>query len=161
MRRTWKRNGDIEAVLRRPSLTEAHLTLHARYHDDMAERRGWPAKRTSAYDYHYTFVDGFEDFGWELLLLLDGRLVGVSLVDILPTAISSVYSYYDPELRQRGLGVFSILHQIAHAKKRGLEFAYLGYWVEGNASMRYKINYRPNQILQVRPKDEEEPGWES
>jgi arginine-tRNA-protein transferase len=93
MRRTWKRNRDVQILLRRPSLSQAHLDLYSRYHADMAERRGWPNKSVSAHEYHYTFVDSFQSFGWELLFLLRQRLVAVALVDILPHSLSAVYSY--------------------------------------------------------------------
>jgi len=91
--------------------------------------------------------------------LKDGRLLGVALIDILPESISAVYCYYDPDLRQRGLGVFSVLQQLLLAKARGIGNLYLGYWVEGNQSMHYKARYRPHEILAGRPELDEAPRW--
>lgn len=159
MRRTARRNEDLEVLLGRPSVTAAHLDLYQRYHADMHRRRGWSGKAIDAEEYFFTFVDGHHDFGHELLFLLDGELIGVALVDLLPEAISAVYCYYDPQLRQRGLGVFSLLQQIRLARARGIAHLYLGFWIEDNQSMRYKARYRPHQILAGRPELEQEPEW--
>lgn len=160
MRRNRKRNQDLRAILQPVSLSATHLELYDRYHRDMADRKGWKGKGIDPIDYYQTFVDGHQDFGHELLLVADNRLVGVALVDLLPTAISAVYCFYDPEERQRGLGVFSVLQQIEFAKKRKIPHVFLGFWIEGNTSMRYKANYRPHEILQGRPDFEEEPLWQ-
>ncbi|GFO24301.1 Arginyl-tRNA--protein transferase 1, partial [Plakobranchus ocellatus] len=40
---------------------------------------------------------------------LDGKIVAVGVVDILPTCLSSVYLYYDPDYSFLGLGVYSAL----------------------------------------------------
>ncbi len=159
MRRTGKRNQDLHTLLGRPCVTAAHLDLYQRYHRDMHHRRGWKEKAITAEEYFFTFVDGQHDFGHELLFVLDGNLVGVALVDLLPKAVSAVYCYYDPDLRQRGLGVFSVLQQLLLAKTRGVENLYLGYWVEGNQSMRYKARYQPHEILAGRPELDETPRW--
>jgi arginine-tRNA-protein transferase len=125
----------------------------------MAHRKDWKEKSINPYDYYQTFVDGNQEFAHELLYLKDGRLLGVALIDILPQAISAVYCYYDPEERQRGLGVFSVLQHIEIARTRGIPWMYMGYWVEGNASMRYKASYQPHEILAGRPEFSEEPDW--
>ncbi|MCP4661876.1 MAG: arginyltransferase [bacterium] len=159
MRRVWQKNQDLEAILQRPSLSEHHLALYERYHTDMARRKGWKERPIDPLDYFLTFVQGHYEFGYELLLVSAGRLVCVALLDILPRALSAVYCYYEPELRSRSLGVFSVLREIELARSRGLPHCYLGYWVEGNQSMRYKANYRPHQILKGRPDFDEQPMW--
>ena len=47
----------------------------------------------------------------------------------------------------RSLGVFSVLHEIEWAKRHGIPHYYLGYWVHGAATMQYKANYRPHELL--------------
>lgn len=159
MKRTWKRNQDLRVLLQPAGLSRDHLELYGRYHEDMAERRDWLERSISAENYFQTFVDGKNDYGYELLYLKDERLMAVALVDILPQAMSAVYCYYDPAERGRGLGVFSVLMQVELARRRGISHLYLGYWVEPNASMRYKARYRPHEILQGRPSAHDEPDW--
>ncbi len=167
MRRNLRRNRDLEVILRPASASYAHLALYNRYHADMEERRGWGEKSITPIDYVRTFVDGRQGFGHEMLYVAGDRLLGVALVDILPpvsprisAAISAVYCYYEPQERRRGLGVFSLLQHLELARERRIPHVYLGYWVEGNASMRYKADYRPHEILRGRPDFEQAPEWE-
>lgn len=158
-RRTLRRNEDLTIILRPASLSQQHLELYDRYHADMTGRRGWEEKFLDAEGYHSTFVAGGESFAHELLYLDGDRLLGVALVDILPTSLSAVYCYYEPEERQRGIGVFSVLAQVELARQRGIPHVYLGYLIQGNRSMAYKSRYRPHQILSGRPRLEETPEW--
>lgn len=159
MRRTRDRNQDLRVVTGPPSLSDAHLDLYHRYHQDMTERRQWDERQTDPADYYQTFVESPGDFAREMLYFRGDTLVAVALVDVLPSAMSSIYCYYDPDERHRSLGKFSILQQLAWAKRRGIPYLYLGYRVWGNRSMRYKARYRPHQVLEGRPLMEEPPRW--
>ncbi len=160
MRRNLRRNQDLVVALRPASLTVDHLTLYNRYHADMAGRKDWREKAITPLDYYHTFVAGRGDFGHELLYFAGDRLLGVALVDILSgAAVSAVYCYYEPDERRRGIGVFSVLQHLELARSRSIPLVYLGYWVEGNASMRYKARYRPHEILRGRPGFDEAPVW--
>ena len=77
---------------------------------------------------------------------LDGRLVAVAVTDMVSDGISAVYSFYEPEMAKNGLGNYCILKQIDYAKQLGLDFVYLGYWIENHPKMHYKINFRPLQV---------------
>jgi len=77
----------------------------------------------------------------------DGPLLAVALTDVLSDGLSMVYSYYDPDQRGRSLGTFIILDHIARAKRLGLPFVYLGYWVEGSPKMDYKRRFLPQERL--------------
>ncbi len=159
MRRTMKRNRDLRVGLRPAAVSDQHLELYERYHLDMAARKGWSEKSISLLSYYRTFVEGRQGFGHEMLFFDGERPVAVALVDLLPAAISAVYCFYDPELRSRSLGVYSVLRQVELARTRGLPYVYLGYCIDGNRSMRYKANYRPHEILGDRPGFDEEPAW--
>lgn len=76
-----------------------------------------------------------------------GHLIAGAVVDRLPRGLSAVYTFYEPELRQRGLGVLAVLKQIEAARAAGLDYVYLGYWVPGSATMDYKKRFRPLEIL--------------
>jgi len=74
-------------------------------------------------------------------------LIGVSLLDVTPQSLSAVYHCFDPDVRERRIGVFSVLAEIEHAGQLGLPYYYLGYWIENAPTMHYKANYRPNEVL--------------
>ena len=76
-----------------------------------------------------------------------GGLIGVCLTDEMADGLSMVYSFYDPEQADRSLGTFMILDHIERAKRLGLPYLYLGYWVEGSKKMAYKARFMPQERL--------------
>jgi len=76
-----------------------------------------------------------------------GELLAVALTDVLDDGLSMVYSFYEPAPEQRSLGTFMILDHIARARRMGLAYVYLGYWVRGSRKMDYKGRFRPQERL--------------
>ncbi len=74
------------------------------------------------------------------------RLIAVAVIDILPRGISAVYTFFDPGISELSPGVLAILWQIEEAKRLGLPWLYLGYWIPGCQKMQYKQDYRPLQV---------------
>jgi arginyl-tRNA--protein-N-Asp/Glu arginylyltransferase len=71
----------------------------------------------------------------------------VALTDVLSDGLSMVYSFYDPDHRNRSLGTFMILDHIARARRRGLAYVFLGYWVRDSRKMDYKDRFLPQERL--------------
>src|SRR4030095_17268041 len=67
-----------------------------------------------------------------------GQLLAVALSDVLSDGLSMVYSFFDPDEGARSLGTFMILDHIERARRMGLPYVYLGYWVRGSRKMDYK-----------------------
>jgi arginyl-tRNA--protein-N-Asp/Glu arginylyltransferase len=80
-------------------------------------------------------------------ILGGGELLAVALTDVLKDGLSMVYSFYEPEPINRSLGTFMILDHIARARRMGLAYVYLGYWVRGSRKMDYKSRFLPQQRL--------------
>lgn len=77
-----------------------------------------------------------------------GELIACALTDVLADGLSMVYSFYQPEgTEARSLGTYMVLDHIERAKRRGLPYVYLGYWVEGSRKMAYKARFRPQEHL--------------
>jgi arginyl-tRNA--protein-N-Asp/Glu arginylyltransferase len=76
-----------------------------------------------------------------------GELLAVALTDVLKDGLSMVYSFYEPEPEFRSLGTFMILDHIARARRMGLAYVYLGYWVRGSRKMDYKGRFLPQERL--------------
>jgi arginine-tRNA-protein transferase len=76
-----------------------------------------------------------------------GDLIAVALTDVLGDGLSMVYSFFDPDQADRSLGTFMILDHISRARRMGLPFVYLGYWVRGSRKMDYKSRYLPQERL--------------
>jgi arginine-tRNA-protein transferase len=75
------------------------------------------------------------------------RLLAVSVVDFVASGMSAVYTFYDPEFEARGLGTYAILRQIEECRKLGMEYLFLGYWIENHPKMAYKTRFRPHEIF--------------
>jgi len=76
-----------------------------------------------------------------------GELLAVALTDVLKDGLSMVYSFYEPEPEHRSLGTCMILDHIARARRMGLAYVYLGYWVRGSRKMDYKGRFLPQERL--------------
>ncbi len=83
----------------------------------------------------------------------DGPLLATALTDILSDGLSMVYSFFDPLQADRSLGSLMILDHIKRARRLGLPYVYLGYWVAGSPKMDYKRRFCPQERLGPR-------GWE-
>jgi len=75
------------------------------------------------------------------------KLISVAVTDDLDNALSAVYTFYHPDYRDKGIGMYSILEQIELAKELNKEFLYLGYQIDECKKMNYKNKFYPHQIL--------------
>ncbi len=158
-KRVLKKNSDTRILVRKPSVTYEHLELYEKYHRFMVKKKGWDYYSVDAQSYHDLYVKGYATFGNEILYYRDKKLIGVDLIDYLDDGISSIYFYYDPDYANYSLGVFSMLKEIEFAKKRELDWIYLGYYVKDCDSLNYKVNYKPHQILRNLPSLKEDYDW--
>jgi arginyl-tRNA--protein-N-Asp/Glu arginylyltransferase len=82
---------------------------------------------------------------------INGTLIAVGVVDILPGGLSSVYAFYDPAFAHTicPLGKYMILKEIDYCRKSNnkLPYYYLGYYIHSCGKMRYKGDYHPSQLL--------------
>jgi arginyl-tRNA---protein transferase len=81
------------------------------------------------------------------LYRLDGRLIAVGVIDILPTGLSSVYLIYDPADRQLALGKYSALKELDFCRDNGMPYYYMGFYIHDCEKMRYKAEYCPSELL--------------
>jgi arginine-tRNA-protein transferase len=74
-------------------------------------------------------------------------LISIAVTDVLNDALSAVYTFYHPDYKNKGLGVFSILNQINLSVEFGKRYLYLGYQIDECQKMNYKNKYFPYQEL--------------
>ncbi|MBD3322890.1 MAG: arginyltransferase [Chitinivibrionales bacterium] len=75
------------------------------------------------------------------------KLFAAGFLDRSARALNSIYFVFLSEERRRGPGVLSVIREIDYARSEGLDYYYLGYWIEKNSSMAYKDKYRPNEKM--------------
>jgi leucyl-tRNA---protein transferase len=143
-RRIRDANGGIEVSMREPIFAGRYYDLYARYIE----------ARHADGDMYPPTVEHFRSFlmsQWSSSLFLTledrGRLVGVAVTDQVSDGLSAIYTFFDPDLAKRSLGVFAVLAQIEYCLANDIEYLYLGYWIRDCAKMRYKTDYRPIELL--------------
>jgi leucyl-tRNA---protein transferase len=146
-RRTIEKNSDLSVAVGPPYLDEERLNLYNQYHLRQEFRRGWPEISKSSQDYYYSFVHNPVS-ALELTIRDESqRLKAIVLLDVTPNTVSGVYHYHDLSDTSRGLGTLGMLQAIFLAGQLGKRWAYFGYWVEGCASLSYKTNFKPCELL--------------
>lgn len=159
-RKIRNKNTDIELQVGRVGISAEHLDLYNRYHLDMHHRRAWPFREITAEQYFESFVDGEYPFSYEFQYRLNGKLVGLGIVDMTGQVMSSIYFVHDPELRDRALGTLSVLREIDAGRSSGHTGLYMGYYIADCGSMNYKNRFGPHKILQDYVSDQEPAVWQ-
>lgn len=139
-RRVQARNRDVTVIRREPVFSQEHFELYLRYQAN--RHTGGGMDDSNPQKYIYFLVNSQVDTAFYEMRTGD-RLLAVAVVDHLPDALSAIYTFFDPDERSRGLGVYAVLWEIEHARELNRDWLYLGYWIRENTKMAYKANYRP------------------
>ena len=155
-RRTWRASPDLTTQISPAKSTAEHYALFRRYLD-ARHGEGGMADMTLldfAAMVEETFVDTrLIEYRMKPRISLagpdsrQGRLAGVALTDVLQDGLSMIYSFFDPEFSPRSLGTYMILEHVERARRMGLAYVYLGYWVMGSSKMDYKARFLPQERL--------------
>lgn len=142
-RRCAARNADLTVVEAAPGFTHERHALYERYLHARHSGGGMDAAD----------ADDFQRFlaaPWSPTLFLefrkDDRLLGVAVTDIALAGVSAVYTFYDPDDMDRSLGTWGILQQVELARRRGIPYVYLGFWIAGHPKMDYKRRFHPLEV---------------
>jgi len=153
-RRCLARNAHVEMRVLPAERTEEQLALYQRYLG--ARHRGGGMDDHGSTEFDQFLVGRWAQGRFIELRERDahgpGRLLAVAVTDVLQTALSAVYTFYDPDESARGLGTFAILKQIEWARREGRAHLYLGYWIDGHHKMDYKRRFQPLEAFDGR-------GW--
>ncbi|KAK8949771.1 Arginyl-tRNA--protein transferase 1 [Platanthera guangdongensis] len=155
----------LEIRLKRSSFDPEEFSLYKRYqiniHGDLPDKVTESSYRRFLVDTPIIFVPptsssrsvpacGFGSFHQQYVI--DGKLVAVGVIDILPRCLSSKYLFWDPDLSFLSLGKYSALQEInwvkdSHEQCSSLQYYYLGFYIHSCNKMRYKAAYRPSELL--------------
>ncbi|CCQ73857.1 arginyltransferase [Magnetospira sp. QH-2] len=83
----------------------------------------------------------------------DDRLAAACLTDRMADGFSAVYSFFEDDESRRSLGTYMVLWLVDQARRAGLPYVYLGYWIAETRKMAYKTNFRPLEALTAE-------GWQ-
>jgi arginyl-tRNA--protein-N-Asp/Glu arginylyltransferase len=151
-RRCLARNAGVEMRVLPTQRTAEQLSLYRRYLAARHAGGGMDGHGATEFD---QFLIGSWSEGRFLELREasthgPGKLLAVAVTDVTEAALSAVYTFYDPDLADRGLGTLAILRQLEWARRERRRHLYLGYWIQGHAKMDYKRRFRPLEAFDGR-----------
>ncbi|SHH94215.1 arginyltransferase [Pollutimonas bauzanensis] len=144
-RKAWKRHANLSARTMPLLWDPEHFQLYDRY--QQGRHPGAGMDEDSQTQYRQFLLTSRVDSRLVEFRLPSGQLQMVSVIDVLETGLSSVYTFYDPDAAG-SLGTYGILWQLEQCRSLGLPWLYLGYWIRESRKMAYKSQYTPYQILQ-------------
>ena len=144
-RRLLARNDGITARELPAAALPAHFALFRRY---VCSRHGDGGMAAMTQDDYRAMVQE-TPIPTRLIEFRDRQdeLYGVCLTDQLDDGLSLVYSFFAPERAADSPGSFIILWHIEQARRLGVPYVYLGYWIEQSRKMAYKVRFRPIEAL--------------
>ena len=151
-RRCLARNTHVESRIVPAERTEEQLALYQRYL--RARHRGGGMDEHGGVEFDQFLIGSWSHGRFMELREYGehgpGKLLSVAITDVVDNALSAVYTFFDPDLPERGLGTLSLLRQIEWARRDGREHLYLGYWIRGHDKMDYKRRFRPLEAFDGR-----------
>lgn len=141
-RRVWKKNQDVAVEIAPLTMSRENLILLQRF---LSTR--FPAGRSSAESYYTGFFITTISRCFEIRYRVGEQLLGVAVVDAAPGWLNAVYFFFDPEQGWRSPGTLNVLTLNHICASRGIDYLYLGYWIDGHAAMSYKQAFRPHELL--------------
>ena len=143
-RRAWAQHAHLDASMHRLQDSTEYYDLYQRYQQARHKDGGMDNDDRESYQ-NFLLQSNVDT------MLIEFREQGVlrmvSVVDLLRDGLSSVYTFYEPDLPRARLGVYNVLWQIELCRKIDLDFVYLGYWIKDSRKMAYKSGYQPAQGL--------------
>lgn len=139
-RRVYEKNRDLHTTLVPARFDEEHFALYCRYQS--WRHRGDLMDHSDPQRYRAFMVESpIETVFIEHRLA--GELAALSVCDLPDDGLSAVYTFFEPKLQARSLGTYAIMKQLDYVNAMGLEWLYLGYWIDNCRKMAYKTNFKP------------------
>lgn len=146
MKKVLKRNQDLQHTIQPPIVTQEQYELLRRY---LGSRHGDGSMVDMTFEEYQEMVESstVNTNLIEYRKIIDNELYAVALTDQMSDGLSMVYSFFNPDIENRGLGNYLIIKHIQYCQDNNIPYVYLGYWVEESQKMAYKARFGPMEML--------------
>jgi leucyl-tRNA---protein transferase len=144
-KRCLQRNADLICEVREASDCPESFALYQKY---LRHRHAGAGMDDADSDAFQSFLLSRWAHSKFVQLRKDAQLLACAVTDVTADGLSAMYTFFDPELPARSLGVAAILAQIQIARSLELPFLYLGYWIDGHPKMHYKSSYSALELFE-------------
>jgi arginine-tRNA-protein transferase len=141
-KRCAKRNKDLTVAKTHIAPDQEETALLQNFFDHR-----YPGKNNRAEEYYSGFFLNSSELSMAIRFSFQGKLIGVSIIDVGRSWLNAVYFFFEPESAKRSLGTFNIITLIDLCKEENIQDLYLGYWIKESRAMNYKAAFLPHSIL--------------
>ena len=143
-RRAIRNHAELTVRQRPLAFFAEHYALYSRYQN--ARHAGGGMDEDGHEQYAHFLLQSNVDT--RLIEFSEGDTVRmVSIIDVLEDGLSSVYTFYDPDVPGASYGTYNILWQARQCSALELPYLYLGYWIADSRKMAYKSRFSPIEGL--------------
>ncbi|KAG0128919.1 arginine-tRNA-protein transferase [Tuber indicum] len=144
----------FEVELESTVFTEEKYELYENYQRTVHQEPAWQITRSGFVNFlcrspimSTTTPSGMRLGSYHQCYRVDGRLVAMGVLDLLPHCVSGVYFMYHGDYRAWGFGKLSACREAALAREGGYQYYYMGFYIHSCPKMWYKREYGPCHLL--------------
>lgn len=149
-KRAFKQHANLTANILPLAFHQTHFELYAAY-QALRHAEDAPEKNNDEKSEEQQYREFICQSNVESIMVefkdVEGQVKMVSIVDIISSGSSAVYTFYDATEQKASYGTYGIMWLANWTQALKLPYLYLGYWVQESQKMAYKQKFTTQEKL--------------